>query len=935
MSLNPLTERVEYSIVTVGNVRVPDADMVTNEETGHVSANHEITRCVMKIRIGAGLLAVVLVLLVPAGVSAQEGTVWGKPILVDDFERARLGDENWEVPRGTFVVKEGKLVTTAAGSTYLFYKQKLPSNMAIEFDGMIPDTTKACDLTAILSANEFEPAIRHYQGAFGTKANTRSAIHRGKVRKEGDEVVASTRKLLITPGKWHHIRAERQDEFVRLFVDGKKVLEFRDRLGFAHASHNRIGLYTYGAPAYFDNIKIYVAPVSAQYKADEAVKWDRVYDRYNKWCIENFGAEKEPLVYEQFGRDLKFIPDGAWRHVSENSACVSWETNLPAKSYVEYGETEAYGKKTTEEERHFYLHTHYLKGLETGKTYHYRVVSVDERGNRIAGLDKTLRTQKTPDAVYIPGDMGKPPYDLNKAGATYVLTEDIVAGSTAFRIMAKDITLDLNGHTITYNEKFGAAEAVPSTKNIRRAFHGFTGAPGILRVGRRVDGTRIFNGFVVQGKAGSGNCSDPLLGLRCKEIAGVTLDYYGYQMNGFIWAGTIDELHHNVVIDKGTELVDRHWAVRAVSGGKKVHHNLIKRCRQRGISKGDEIVHNEIYQDSYATNSLGMSGNHLTGNRVLGGGVHICAIAWVNGMQVIDNLVHLMGERSEDKRWTEYGSGQGSSCNGIRLTQYGGGNTTKNPLYLNNLYSNNLIVVSTRKGAGSRGAQFSSHLQTKNLICRDSTFKVTSLDGKSGGSCIVTQGRVAANALPVSYRNLTLIADVGHIKFGDGYSRGSNHRFENCKCVRSGNRADYHTFNFSRGWTDRHVLLDCEFGEGTRYDDVIWNSRAGGAFYSVAWTLTVKTAPGAKVTIKNSKGEEVFSGKADATGKVSAPLTQCVIRPKEYQPGIEADKQPAVRKRREHQKDMHTPHKVTVEVGGRIASRTVTMTRKQEVELTP
>jgi len=428
------------------------------------------------VRAAAWLAAAVMVGSVAARPAPAD---WGKPIFTDDFDGDRLAADAWEVARGACEIKDGKLVATGKGSLYLFYSRKVPRNMAIEFDGMIPDTKAACDLTAILSANEFEPAIRHYQGAFGTKGNARSAIHRGKVRKEGDEVVA-TNPLKITPGKWHHVRAERRDEFVRLFVDGKKVLEFRDGLAFEPASHNRVGLYTYGAGAQFDNVRIYACDVSPAYRADAAAKWDRVYEAFNQFCIRNFGAEKEPLIYEKFGKDLKFIPEGAWRHVSENAACIAWETNLPAKSHVEYGETERYGRKTPVEERHFYLHVHHLRGLETGKTYHYRVVSVDERGNRIAGDDATLRPAKVPAAIYLPGEKGKPPYDLDKAGATYVLTEDIVADSTALRIKAENVTLDLNGHTVTFNDKYGSAEAVPSTRNIRKPFHGFTGAPGVV-----------------------------------------------------------------------------------------------------------------------------------------------------------------------------------------------------------------------------------------------------------------------------------------------------------------------------------------------------------------------------------------------------------------------------------------------------------------------
>jgi hypothetical protein len=879
--------------------------------------------------ISAIAVAVLIITATPAAAGLDEATDWGKPVLADDFQREQLG-EQWEVPIGECKIRDGKLAVTSTASFYLFYKDRLPRNMAIEFDGMIPDTAKACDLAGIVAANEFEPAIRHYQGAFGTSGNKYSGILRGKVRSEGDEIVKRT-DLKIEPGKWHRVRVERQDEFVRLFVDGEKVLEYRDPLGFAHASHNRIGLYTYGAGTQFDNIKIYATDISEAYKTDEAKKWQAVYDQFNDFCVRNFGAEKEPLIYEKVGRELKFIDDGAWKRVSETSACIGWETNLPARSYIEFGETTEYGRRTAGEERPFFLHIHYLRGLEPGKTYHYRLVSVDERGNRIVSDDATVTPHRIQGAIRLDAN-AEPPYTLDKAGATYVLTEDIVADSTALVIAAPDITLDLDGHIITYNEKHGAAETLPSTTNIRKRFHGFTGAPGVIAQ-RGSDGLKLYNGSVVQGSAGSGNGSDPLWALRATEIAGVTVDYYGYQMNGFVWAGKIEELHHNVVIDRGTELVDRHWAVRAISGADNVHHNLVKRCRQRGISGGTTIRHNEIYIDSFATNSLGVSGQEVEGNRIFGGGTHICAIAWSPGMQVRKNIVHLHAERSKTVRWSEYGTGGNSSCNGIRLTQYGSGNTAdSNPLHENNLYDDNLVVITTREGGGARGVQFSSHLNTRNLVCKDSTIKVVSLDKNGGGACVVTQGRNADNAQPLYYRNCELIADLVHVKFGDGYSRGSNHRFENCTFTRHGDREGYHTFVFGRGWTNRHVLLDCTFAKGTRYDDVDWGTgNDGRAWYAIAWTATIKTTSNAAVTITDAKGEQVFSGKAHTDGKLTVPLTQCIIRPAEWDP--DADEQPPVKRRYEHIKDARTPHKITVSVDDKTTTRTVTVDKTQTVEI--
>jgi hypothetical protein len=46
---------------------------------------------------------------------------------------------------------------------------------------------------------------------------------------------------------------------------------------------------------------------------------------------------------------------------------------------------------------------------------------------------------------------GDGPYYLDQSGKTYVLQTDVTTDGTAFAIIAKDVTFDLNGHTITYN----------------------------------------------------------------------------------------------------------------------------------------------------------------------------------------------------------------------------------------------------------------------------------------------------------------------------------------------------------------------------------------------------------------------------------------------------------------------------------------------------
>ena len=137
---------------------------------------------------------------------------------------------------------------------------------------------------------------------------------------------------------------------------------------------------------------------------------------------------------------------------SQNSAALGFETNLPAKSYVEYGATSSYGQRTADPDRHYYLHLHYLTGLAPNRTYHYRWVAVDERGNVLRSADKTLQTKTFAGAVMVPGALSGPPYVLDQANTRYVLTQDIFAHTRAFTIKANGVILDLNGHVVTYDQ---------------------------------------------------------------------------------------------------------------------------------------------------------------------------------------------------------------------------------------------------------------------------------------------------------------------------------------------------------------------------------------------------------------------------------------------------------------------------------------------------
>jgi hypothetical protein len=104
---------------------------------------------------------------------------------------------------------------------------------------------------------------------------------------------------------------------------------------------------------------------------------------------------------------------------------------------------------------------------------------------------------------------------------------------------------------------------------------------------------------------------------------------------------------------------------------------------------------------------------------------------------------------------------------------------------------------------------------------------------------------------------------------------------------------------------------------------VLWKLTSNKSFYSIQWTLTLRTLPGAKVTVKDNCGAVEFEGAAAADGTLAVPLTQCVIGPPEK------PKCPSLEKVEETK----TPHTVTCEKDGRTGTKAVEMTRKQEITI--
>src|SRR5262249_55481987 len=78
--------------------------------------------------------------------------------------------------------------------------------------------------------------------------------------------------------------------------------------------------------------------------------------------------------------------------ITANGATISWATDEPSDSQVEYGTTTAYGASTTLDTKLVTAHTQTLAGLSPGTLYRYRLHSKDPAGNEAVSAEFTFTT---------------------------------------------------------------------------------------------------------------------------------------------------------------------------------------------------------------------------------------------------------------------------------------------------------------------------------------------------------------------------------------------------------------------------------------------------------------------------------------------------------------------------------------------------------------
>ncbi len=153
--------------------------------------------------------------------------------------------------------------------------------------------------------------------------------------------------------------------------------------------------------------------------------------------------------------------------ISSNSATITWSTNEPASSIVEYGTTTGYGSSLTGANG-VTSHSVALSNLLASKTYHFRVKSADASGNTATSSDNVFTTSSDGSGTTVltlDGSAGTG--SLTASGDKEYFTVSVPSGKTSLKVdMSGPSTADFDLYV-----RFGTAPTT-STYDSR----GYTGS---------------------------------------------------------------------------------------------------------------------------------------------------------------------------------------------------------------------------------------------------------------------------------------------------------------------------------------------------------------------------------------------------------------------------------------------------------------------------
>jgi hypothetical protein len=120
---------------------------------------------------------------------------------------------------------------------------------------------------------------------------------------------------------------------------------------------------------------------------------------------------------------LPVISSVASKNITSTGAAISWSTNEPADTQVEYGPTTGYGTPTPLDASLVQSHSVIISGLSANTPYHYRVKSKDAAGNLAASGDLSFTTAPADIQPPVISSVAKKNVTSSSATITWVTNE--------------------------------------------------------------------------------------------------------------------------------------------------------------------------------------------------------------------------------------------------------------------------------------------------------------------------------------------------------------------------------------------------------------------------------------------------------------------------------------------------------------------------------
>ena len=111
-------------------------------------------------------------------------------------------------------------------------------------------------------------------------------------------------------------------------------------------------------------------------------------------------------------------------NITATGVTISWTTNVPASSQVNYGTTAAYGSQSALNSTLVTSHSVSLSGLSASTLYHYQAVSVDASNSQVSSADFTFTTAGTTPVI-----SGVSANNITATGVTISWTTNVPASS--------------------------------------------------------------------------------------------------------------------------------------------------------------------------------------------------------------------------------------------------------------------------------------------------------------------------------------------------------------------------------------------------------------------------------------------------------------------------------------------------------------------------